>query len=125
MALPLLCYLATFLCNDVSGCPVPSLLHPSTITWKTLKEEVGWPKDGLSGFLNWTVMSWVLGYYALLVVMQLGLPGEERDGVELRSGGRLKYKFNSASPQPFRAAGSILTALFFPSPQRSTRPWSS
>ena len=100
LGLPVLCFLATFLCNDIAGCPIPCVLHPSTFTWQQFKEESGWPRDGLYGFTNRTVVAWVLGYHALSVVMQLGLPGQEVQGVELRSGGRLKYKFNGEGYRP-------------------------
>lgn len=95
--LPLACYLTTFLCNDISGCPIPTILHPSTFTWQKFQAEAGWPKDGIYGLTNLTAFTWVLGYYALSVLMQVGLPGEEKEGVELQSGGRLRYKFNCRS----------------------------
>ena len=97
VALPLLCYLATFLCNDVAGCPIPSVLHPTVTTWKQLKQEAGWPADGLAGLASFRATAWTLGYYGLSLLMQLVLPGEEFQGVELRSGGRLTYKFNGQS----------------------------
>ncbi|KAI9751169.1 MAG: erg24, C-14 sterol reductase [Lichina confinis] len=106
LGLPVLCFLTTFLCNDIAGCPIPCILHPSTFTWQLFKEESGWPRDALYGFTNRTVVAWVLGYHALSVVMQLGLPGQEVEGVELRSGGRLKYKFNALV-----SAVVILTAV--------------
>lgn len=40
------------------------------------------------------VTAWVLGYYFLSLVLQVVLPGVVTEGVELSSGGRLKYKFN-------------------------------
>lgn len=90
--LPLVCYVATFLCNDVSGCPVPSALHPSSFTIAKFKEETGWP--GFQGLISTKVTAWVLGYYFLSLVLQVVLPGVVTEGVELSSGGRLKYKFN-------------------------------
>ena len=36
----------------------------------------------------------MLAYYALSLVLQAVLPGEVVEGVELKSGGRLKYKLN-------------------------------
>ena len=94
MGLPIACYAAIFLCNEVSGCPVPSLLHPSKFSLQQLKRDAGWPEGGLAGLTNWGVTTLVLGYYALHLFMQVGLPGQEIEGIELRSGGRLKYKFN-------------------------------
>jgi len=93
--LPIVCYLATFLCNDISGCPVPSVLSPSTLTIETLKQEVGWPADGIWGLASWDVSAKVLGYYLLSLILHRVLPGDQPEGVELASGGRLKYKFNS------------------------------
>lgn len=95
--LPLVCYLATFLCNDVSGCPIPTALHPSTLTVAKLKEETGWPEDGVLGLATTRVTLWVLAYYLFSLVLQTALPGVESEGVELGSGGRLKYKFNGES----------------------------
>ncbi len=97
--LPLVCYLANFLCNDVSGCPVPSALHPSTITIASLKEETGWP--GTEGLASTKVTAWVLGYYFLSLVLQAALPGVVTEGVELQTGGRLKYKFNGRKSRDY------------------------
>jgi delta14-sterol reductase len=84
-----------FACNDISGCPVPSLLSPSTITIEALKQEVGWPKEGISGLASWDVSAKVLGYYLVSLILYKVLPGEHVEGVELANGGKLKYKFNS------------------------------
>lgn len=92
--LPVLVYSFTFLCNDVSGCPAPSLLHPSTVTLDQLKAEVGWPKGGFADFYDTSVTLWVLGYYLLSLAMYVFLPGQEVEGTELACGGRLPYKFN-------------------------------
>ncbi|PYI07180.1 c-14 sterol reductase [Aspergillus sclerotiicarbonarius CBS 121057] len=93
--LPVLVYSFTFLCNDVSGCPAPSLLHPSTLSLDQLKVEAGWPEGGLAEFYDTRVTLWVLSYYLLSLVMQVFLPGQEADGTELACGGRLRYKFNA------------------------------
>lgn len=98
--LPIVCYLMTFLCNDISGCPVPSVLTPSTLTLETLKQEVGWPAEGIRGLASWDVSAKVLGYYLFSLILHRVLPGEEVEGVELASGGRLKYKFNSTYSIP-------------------------
>jgi Delta14-sterol reductase len=84
----------TFVCNDISGCPAPSVLHPSTLTLGKLKREVGWPENGIWGLASYKATGWLLGYYLLSLVLQGMLPGEEVEGITLRSGGRLKYKFN-------------------------------
>lgn len=92
--LPILLYIFTFGCNDVSGCPAPSLLNPSTLTVEKLKEEVGWPSEGILGFGSWKVTGWVLAYYLFSLILYRVLPGTEAEGVKLANGGRLKYKFN-------------------------------
>ncbi|KAI9931882.1 erg24, C-14 sterol reductase [Aspergillus wentii] len=75
--LPVLIYGFTFFCNDVSGCPAPSLLHPSTLSTETLKAEIGWPEGGIAAFYDTQVTLWVLSYYALSLVLQVFLPGHE------------------------------------------------
>jgi hypothetical protein len=95
--LPLVTYLMAFLCNDVSGCPVPLVLHPYSLTIDKLKEEVGWPADGILGLINFKVTSFVLAYYLFSMILYRVLPGEVAEGTPLPSGGKLKYKFNSMS----------------------------
>ena len=92
--LPALIYTFTFFCNDVSGCPAPSLLHPSTLSLDQLKKEVNWPQDGLKGFFDARVTLWVLSYYLLSLALNVFLPGDEVEGTELACTGRLRYKFN-------------------------------
>lgn len=87
-------YCFAFFCNDVSGCPAPSLLHPSTLSLEKLKQEIGWPEGGISALYDTQVTLWVLAYYFLSLVMQIFLPGQEVEGVVLACGGRHKYKFN-------------------------------
>ncbi|KAG8534124.1 uncharacterized protein KY384_000968 [Bacidia gigantensis] len=58
-----------------------------------LKEEVGW--HGISGLFSTEATLWMLGYYLFSLVLQTILPGQEVQGVELASGGRLDYKFNA------------------------------
>jgi delta14-sterol reductase len=95
--LPILVYSFTFLCNDVSGCPAPSLLHPSSLSINQLKVEVGWPAEGVRAFYDTNVTLCVLGYYLLSLVMYVFLPGQEAEGTELACGGRLQYKFNGTT----------------------------
>jgi len=64
------------------------------LTLTKLKQETGWPKDGILGLGSVQVTAIVLGYYFLSLCLQTILPGEEVEGVKLSSGGRLKYKFN-------------------------------
>jgi delta14-sterol reductase len=92
--LPILIYSFPFLCNDVSGCPAPSLLHPSTLSLNQLKKEIGWPQDGLNAFFDTQVTMWVLSYYLLSLALYMFLPGQEVEGTELACKGRLQYKFN-------------------------------
>ena len=94
LGLPIACYAAAFLCNDITGCPVPSILTPSTLTLRRLKEETGWPDNGIQGLASLRVTGWVLAYYMLSLTLYSFLPAEEPEGVVLKSGGRLKYRFN-------------------------------
>ena len=89
-------YAFAFLCNDITGCPVPSVLQPSTLTLEKLKKETGWPKDGIYGLASLEVTGWVVAYYLLNLALYTALPAEEFLGTELRSGGKLKYRFNGA-----------------------------
>ncbi|KAL8934014.1 MAG: hypothetical protein Q9216_006114 [Gyalolechia sp. 2 TL-2023] len=102
--LPIVCYLAAFVCNDVSGCPVPSALYPRSLQLSKLKTEVGWPQDGFLGLASWRTTGFVLAYYLFSLILQAALPGIVVQGVQLRSGGRLEYKFNAFS--------SAITVIF-------------
>lgn len=93
--LPVLVYLFTFSCNDISGCPAPSLLSPRTLSLDGLKAEVGWPRDGLRGLASARATAAVLAYYLVNLVLYRVLPAAEVEGTVLASGGRLKYRFNS------------------------------
>ncbi|EEH19821.1 hypothetical protein PABG_02080 [Paracoccidioides brasiliensis Pb03] len=118
IVLPIIVYIFPFVCNDISGCPAPSLLHPSTLSLETLKREVGWPENGLRGLYDTQVTCYVLGYYLLLLVLQIVLPGEEVEGVLLACGGRHRYKFNSFLSAVLilggSAAGSYIYGPDFP-----------
>ena len=93
VGLPILCYLFAFVCNDVSGCPAPSLLHPTSLSLSTLKQQVGWP--GFLGLINLEATAGILAYYALSLFLQAFFPGETMEGTTLRSGAKLQYKFNA------------------------------
>lgn len=94
--LPILLYLFSFACNDVSGCPAPLLLSNwKTIDLQELKRDVGWPANGIWGLASWEVTGWTLAYYLFNAVLYRVLPAVEAEGVELSSGGRLKYRMNS------------------------------
>ncbi|KAF2269016.1 ERG4/ERG24 ergosterol biosynthesis protein [Lojkania enalia] len=106
----------TFLCNDISGCPAPSLLHPSSFSLEKLQAEVGW--TGWSGLLNTKAALAVFGYYFLSLALYAFLPANTPEGTELRSGGRLKYRFNSFSSAIFimviLLAGTVVEGANFP-----------
>ena len=85
-----------FFCNDVSGCPAPSLLKPSSLNLKRLIDETGW--QGFDHLINWQSFVAVTGYYLLSLTLNALLPAQEVEGTELRSGGRLKYKLNGKLP---------------------------
>jgi delta14-sterol reductase len=106
--LPILTYVFAYACNDVSGCPAPSLLSPTTLSWSQLKSEIGWPQEGVAGLFSWEAVAAVLGYLLVNAILYRILPAVEVEGTLLRSGGRLKYRFNS-TPAPFLAPESALT----------------
>ncbi|KAK5125377.1 c-5 sterol desaturase [Meristemomyces frigidus] len=115
IGLPIGCYAFAFLCNDVSGCPAPSLLLPRKLFtppllstqsgWQhalsTLKRETGWP--GFAGLINTEAVLGTLAWYGLSLLLYVLLPAHEVEGVKLRTGGRLKYRFNA-----FLSATTIL-----------------
>jgi delta14-sterol reductase len=70
------------------------LLNPSTLSLEQLKNEVGWPEQGVAALYDTKVTLWTLSYYAFSLFLQVFLPGQEAEGVELACGGRLRYKFN-------------------------------
>lgn len=104
--LPIGCYAFAFLCNDVSGCPAPSLLHPGKLfssptlssqsgldhALETLKRETGWP--GFAGLLNYQAVLAMIGWYGLSLALYAILPAQKIEGVELKSGGKLWYRCN-------------------------------
>ncbi|TKA74416.1 Delta(14)-sterol reductase [Friedmanniomyces simplex] len=107
--LPFVCYAFAFLCNDVSGCPAPSLLSPSKLfsspalsaqsgrqhALATLKRETGWP--GVGGLISVEAVLGTLAWYGWSLLLHVLLPAQEVEGTELATGGRLKYRFNSFS----------------------------
>ncbi|KAI9684190.1 MAG: erg24, C-14 sterol reductase [Trizodia sp. TS-e1964] len=114
--LPIVCYASAFLCNDISGCPAPSLLNLSTFSLEKLKRETGWP--GFQGLVNLEANLWLFGYYLLQAVLQGFLPGKTVEGVVLNSGGRLSYKLNSFYSSTLilalAASGTVLQGANFP-----------
>ena len=69
-------------------------MNPSTLSLEQLKNEVGWPEEGVAALYDTKVTLWTLSYYAFSLFLQVFLPGQEAEGVELACGGRLRYKFN-------------------------------
>ncbi|KAI9932455.1 erg24, C-14 sterol reductase [Aspergillus wentii] len=93
--LPVLLQFFAFACNDVSGCPVPSLLSPSTFTWDRFKIEAGWPDGGVWDLWSWNVTAMVLGYYLFSLVLWRVLPAQEVYGTKLVQHDRpLLYRLN-------------------------------
>lgn len=93
--LPILLYLFTYACNDVSGCPAPSLLSPKTLDLNQLKREVGWPDNGIPGLFSLQVTGWTLAYYLFNAILYRILPATVAEGTQLSNGRALKYRMNS------------------------------
>lgn len=85
-------YAMAYLCNEEAGCPVPSLLHPKSLSWQQLKKEAGW--TGFSSLFTPEAFLATLGWYFFSLILYAVVPAKESLGVELRSGGRLKYRMN-------------------------------
>lgn len=97
VGLPALLYFFTFACNDIAGCPVPSLLSPSTFTLEKFASEIGWPEDGVFGLCSWGVFGWVLVYYMLSMILWKVLPAQEVNGTKLVQHDRpLTYRLNGS-----------------------------
>ncbi|KAI5863332.1 ERG4/ERG24 ergosterol biosynthesis protein [Durotheca rogersii] len=116
--LPILCYVFAFGCNDVSGCPAPSLLSPKTLTLERLKADVGWPEDGIWGLASWEATGYTVAYFFLSALLYRILPATEVEGTVLSTGGRLKYRFNALASALFTLviciAGTIAQGAEFP-----------
>ncbi|KAF4983087.1 hypothetical protein FZEAL_1416 [Fusarium zealandicum] len=116
--LPVLVYVLYFACNDISGCPAPSLLHPKTLSLDKLKQEVGWPENGVAGLASWEASAAVVAYNVLSLILFRMLPATEMEGSELRSGGRLNYRINSmycnTATLALLAAGTAAQGAEFP-----------
>lgn len=93
--LPVLLHAFAFACNDVAGCPVPSLLDPRNLTWETLRAETGWPENGIWDLASWEATGLVLAYYLVSLVLYRILPAQEVRGTKLKHHDRaLTYRFN-------------------------------
>ncbi|CEJ82042.1 Putative Ergosterol biosynthesis protein ERG4/ERG24 [[Torrubiella] hemipterigena] len=116
--LPILCYVFTFVCNDISGCPAPSLLSPKTFSLDQLKREAGWPEDGIWGLASWKASAAMAAYYLLNLILYRVLPAQEVEGTVLATGGRLKYRFNTLYSNTLTlallAAGTAAQGANFP-----------
>lgn len=100
VGLPILLYTFLFACNDISGCPAPSLLSPSTFSLEQFKAEIGWP--GWSGLHSWEATGVTVAYHFLSLVLWRVLPAQEVYGTKLVQHGKpLKYRVNGR-PAPFR-----------------------
>ncbi|KAK0663549.1 Delta(14)-sterol reductase [Lasiodiplodia hormozganensis] len=98
LGLPVLLYVFAFGCNDIAGCPVPSLLHPQNLDWEKLRLETGWPSQGVLDLFSLKVTGVVLGYYLLSLFLDKVLPAQEVYGTKLVHHGRpLKYRLNAFS----------------------------
>ncbi|KAI1115937.1 putative C-14 sterol reductase [Nemania sp. NC0429] len=96
LGLPALLYTFAFACNDISGCPAPSLLNPSSFSLEKFKAEIGWP--GFSGLHSWEVTGVTLGYHLFSLILWRILPAEEVIGTKLAQHGRpLTYRMNAFS----------------------------
>ncbi|PYH74114.1 uncharacterized protein BO88DRAFT_439673 [Aspergillus vadensis CBS 113365] len=119
IGLPLLLTFFAFGCNDVSGCPVPSLLSPRTFTWEKWAAETGWPEGGIWALFDWKVTVAVLAYYVFVLLLWRLLPAQRVHGTKLVHHGRpLEYRMNafSTSVAVFAvcAIGTYLQGAEFP-----------
>ncbi|KAB8203166.1 ergosterol biosynthesis ERG4/ERG24 [Aspergillus parasiticus] len=109
VGLPILLYVFAFTCNDVTGCPVPSLLSPRTLSWERLKSEIGWPLEGIWDLCSWEVTGMVLTYYLLSMFLWKILPAQEVRGTKLVQHDRpLTYRFNSFSSSVVQLAACAI-----------------
>ncbi|OJJ08152.1 hypothetical protein ASPVEDRAFT_179335 [Aspergillus versicolor CBS 583.65] len=93
--LPLLLYSFAFGCNDVAGCPIPSLLPGRALTWENIKADTNL---SISSFITWEVLLATLGYYVYSLLLWRLLPASVVHGTKLVHHDRpLSYRFNSFS----------------------------
>ncbi|KAF2757865.1 sterol C-14 reductase-like protein [Pseudovirgaria hyperparasitica] len=110
IGLPILCYVFAFGCNDVSGCPIPSLLHPTEFNIEDLKRDIGW--KGIESIINLQSILATVGWYIYLLTLTRFLPATEIEGVELDSGGKLKYRLNTFNIHVFTLAIAAAGTLY-------------
>ncbi|GAQ09530.1 delta(14)-sterol reductase [Aspergillus lentulus] len=117
--LPLLLYVFAFACNDVAGCPIPSLLHIRSITWEKVKADTGLVNASIANFFSWEVTLVTIAYYILGLLLWRILPAKQVHGTKLVHHGRpLLYRFNAFSASVvilvICAAGTYLQGADFP-----------
>lgn len=99
--LPMLLYLFALTCNDVAGCPVPSLLHIRSLTWERLKAETEF-ETGMRAFFSWKVTGIAVAYYVWSLLLWRVLPAREVHGTKLVHHSRpLTYRFNGKHAQHY------------------------
>ncbi|PYI26035.1 ERG4/ERG24 ergosterol biosynthesis protein [Aspergillus indologenus CBS 114.80] len=116
--LPVLLYAFAFACNDVAGCPVPTLLQPRDFTWEKLKADNNLQSISLSDFLSWKVTLVTVAYYVFGLFLWKILPAKEVHGTKLVHHDRpLQYRFNAFSASVVTlsicAAGTFLQGAEF------------
>lgn len=81
-----------------------------------MKRDVNW--EGFGSLLNAETVFWTLVYYIVNIALYKYLPGQDVEGTILRSGGRLKYRFNgfytAVSILSFSAIGTAIQGVNFP-----------
>ncbi|KAL4812107.1 ERG4/ERG24 ergosterol biosynthesis protein [Aspergillus spinulosporus] len=94
--LPVLLYAFAFTCNDVSGCPIPTLLQSRDLAWENIKADAGLLNASLADFLSWEVMLVTVAYYVFGLLLWRILPTKEMHGTKLVHHDRpLLYRFNA------------------------------
>ncbi|KAF7181916.1 hypothetical protein CNMCM7691_001304 [Aspergillus felis] len=117
--LPLLLYIFAFACNDVAGCPVPSLLHIHSLSWEKVKADTGLLIASMANFFSWEVTFVTFAYYIWGLLLWRILPAKQVYGTKLMHHGRpLSYRFNAFSASVVTlaicAAGTYLLGADFP-----------
>lgn len=117
--LPLLLFLFAFGCNDVAGCPIPSLLPSRPFTWANVKADTGLLNLSLSNFISWEAIFITVAYYAYGLCLWRILPAKEVYGTKLVHHGRpLLYRFNGMYTSPITSSSEHRCGLrinYYPS----------
>lgn len=105
-AVPITIYGLYFNCSEISdGCSPSLSSFPSSFI--NAMSSVGWIKNLFDLKATLAYFAW----YASLVGLWYFLPGEWIEGTELRTGGRVKYKFNGMSPNFYFNIDKVDTTL--------------